>query len=351
MAVLPAGLARGHRGNPAASLRIQLLYGAPKLLSGLSSQVLSLTEKKILHQHYKQSLERLQRLHKATPESVVHFLGGSLPLTGLLEIRQISLLGMISRLDSGSILRRLAVNTLSVSKPSSRSWFLQVRSLCAKYSLPDPLTILSTPSSKHSFNKAVKSKITDFWEQKLRSDAALLSSLEYFKPQFYSLSKPHPIWTSAGNNPHEAEKACCQARMLSGRFWSCWLARHWLGDPSGSCSLPTCHLDPTPGTLTHILLYCEDLSVTRQRVFFLWSEYLRDKPYLFPVVERYTVDCPDTERMQFILDCTVLPDVIDLHQQLGKMVHDSLLYLTRTLCYSIDKTRSKLMGKWNVHQW
>ena len=98
-AVLPAGLARGHRGNPAASLRIETLYGSPKLLSGLPSLVLSKAEKDILHHHYKQSLERLQRLHKATPEPVFCFLGGSLSLTALLELRQLSLFGMVSRLD------------------------------------------------------------------------------------------------------------------------------------------------------------------------------------------------------------------------------------------------------------
>ena len=351
MAVLPAGLARGHRGNPAASLRIQLLYGAPKLLSGLSSQILSLTEKKILHQHYKQSLERLQRLHKATPEAVVHFLGGSLPLTGLLELRQINLFGMISRLDPGNILHRLAHNTLSASKRASRSWFLQVGDLCIKYSITDPLTLLSNPPTKSSFNRSAKSKVIDFWETKLRSDATLLSSLTFFKPEFYSLTKPHPIWTSAGNNPHESEKACCQARMISGRFRTCWLARHWSGDSSGSCSLPSCHLNPTPGTLAHILLECEDLSIARQGVYALWANYLRDKPYLFPIVRRYTVECSDIEKIQFILDCSVLPDVIALHQRLGKMVHDSLFYLTRSLCYSIEKTRSKLLGRWNVHQW
>ena len=79
--VLPAGLARGHCGNPAAFLRIELLYGSPQLLSGLSSLVLSKAEKDIHHQHYKVSLDCLQRLHKATLEPVVNFLGGSLPLT------------------------------------------------------------------------------------------------------------------------------------------------------------------------------------------------------------------------------------------------------------------------------
>ena len=65
--VLPAGLARAHRGNPAASLRIELLYGYPRLLSGLSSLVLSKAEKDILHHHYKVSLERLQRPDPSQP--------------------------------------------------------------------------------------------------------------------------------------------------------------------------------------------------------------------------------------------------------------------------------------------
>ena len=347
-AVLPAGLARGHCGNPAASLRIEILYGSPKLLSGLASLVLSKAEKDIQHHHYKQSLERLQRLHKATPEPVVCFLGGSLPLTALLEFRQMSLFGMVSRLDSSSILHRHATFTLSNAKPSSRSWFLMIRDISTKYSLPDPLMILSNPPTKSSFKRSSKAKIVDFWESKLRADASHLDSLIFFKPQFYSLSKPHPIWTSAGNNPYEVEKACCQARMLSGRFRTCWLSRHWSGDSTGFCSLPTCRLNPTPGTLTHILSECEDLAPARQRVFSLWAQYLRDKPFLLPIIRKYTTTGDATQYMQFMLDCTVLPDVITLKQQEGRLVYDSLLYLTRTLCFSVDKARNKLLGKWNV---
>ena len=39
-AVLHTGLARNHRGNVAASIRIDKIYGVPVLLSGLSSLVL-----------------------------------------------------------------------------------------------------------------------------------------------------------------------------------------------------------------------------------------------------------------------------------------------------------------------
>ena len=166
-AVLPAGLAKGHRGNPGASLRIELLYGVPRLLSGLASQVLNKSEKDILHSHYKKSLERLQRLHSGTPEPVVCFLGGSLPLTALLDFRQLSILGMITRLDSSSILHTLAKNTLSDARPSSRSWFFQAEQLCSKYLLPVPITLLHNPPTKCSFKPTVKFYIVDFWETNL----------------------------------------------------------------------------------------------------------------------------------------------------------------------------------------
>ena len=57
--VLPAGLARGHHGNPAAALRVEKLYGSPVLLSGLASLVLSTTEQTSLDHHYKVHLESL----------------------------------------------------------------------------------------------------------------------------------------------------------------------------------------------------------------------------------------------------------------------------------------------------
>ena len=62
-AVLPAGLARRHHGNPAASLRVHQLYGIPVLLSGLSALVLSKQELDILDHHHKITLERFLKLY------------------------------------------------------------------------------------------------------------------------------------------------------------------------------------------------------------------------------------------------------------------------------------------------
>ena len=82
-AVLHTGMARGHRGNPQASLRVHQLYGTPVLMSGLAPLVLSKQEVQMIEQQYKETLRCLLRLHEGTPRSVVYFLAGSLPGTAV----------------------------------------------------------------------------------------------------------------------------------------------------------------------------------------------------------------------------------------------------------------------------
>ena len=95
--VLSAGLARGHRGNPAASLKVEQLYGVPVLLSGTAALVLKPAECKILDSHYKKKIQFLQKLFDKTPDCVVFFLGGSLPASALLHLRQLSFFSIILR--------------------------------------------------------------------------------------------------------------------------------------------------------------------------------------------------------------------------------------------------------------
>ena len=142
---------------------------------------------------------------------------------------------------------------------------------------------------QQAFKKLIKSKVLDFWEKKFRSDASNLPSLLYFKADFYSLVRPHPIWQSAGNNPYEIRKATIQAKLLSGRYRSCWLSRHWSGNASGDCLLPHCHMTcPTPGTIEHLLLQCEDLDPPRKRILALWNDTFLIFPQLVPIFKKYS---------------------------------------------------------------
>ena len=225
--VLSSGLAKGHSGNPAASLRIEKIFGAPVLLSGLASLVLGRAELTAIGDHYKVSLERLQRHYRGTPAPVVFFMAGSLPAAALLHLRQYTLFGMIARLGPTHILFQLGWSILSADILSHKSWFHQIMEISEKYMLPDPISIMMNPPSKDSLKTLAKLKVLDWWENKLRSDIALLPSLSMFKAEFMSLSVPHPIWTSAISSNYEVRKATVQARMLGGRYRTCWLRMHW----------------------------------------------------------------------------------------------------------------------------
>ena len=94
--------------------------------------------------------------------------------------------------------------------------------------------------TKEQIKTTVRKKIVGYWKLKLCDDARRLDSLQHFKPYFYSLAKPHPVFTSAGSSPYEVEKSKVQARMLSGRYRTERLRRHWSQNRDSFCLLPTC---------------------------------------------------------------------------------------------------------------
>ena len=279
-AVLPAGIARQHNANAAAAaLRVEKLYGLPVLLSGLAALVFSQKEQETLDHHHKAKLERLQKLYPCTPAPVVFFLAGTLPASAVLHLRQLSLPGMIGRLGSNSILHRHGCEILSSPPaspiPSRQSWFHQLRSLCETYSLPDPIYILANPPSKLEWKKVTKAQVIKLWTKRLRAEAASKPSLANFRASHMSLCSPSPIWTSCYNSPYEMKKASIQARMISGRYRTCWMRRHWAEEESGVCRIPGCTGD-APGTLLHLATgQCPGLASANAAAAAHWSSFLR----------------------------------------------------------------------------
>ena len=209
----------------------------------------------MVDQYMKKKSQNLQKMMDRTPACVVAFLGGCLPGTALLHLRQLTNFGMITRMP-GSILHKHGMNVLTSARPSAASWFQQIRGLCLQYQLPHPLSLLSdTPAlTRAKFRKLIKSKVVDYWEVALRNESSGLTSAPYFNPAFMSLARPHPIWTSCGSNPFECHKASLASRMLSGRYLTDKLQRHWTVNKAGLCLLPTCS-PPAEGSLDHLLLH------------------------------------------------------------------------------------------------
>ena len=211
------------------------------------------------------------------------------------------------------------------------------------YALPHPLTILQQKPSKKEFKKQVKAKVLSYWESQLRGESSLLPSLKYFHPEFMNLTKPHPIWATAGSNPYEVSKAIQQARFLSGRYRSNSLTKHWSNsNREGYCLAVTC--DNQVETIEHILVHCKSYSDCRQRLYYLWLNTQNTVVHNL-IIEALTSDAEYL--VQFILDCSVLPKVISATQAHGSEILSILFSLTRSWCFSIHRQRMKSLGRWN----
>ena len=342
-AVLHTGIARSHRGNPAASVRIHQLYANPVLMTGLGALVLSDSEVKMIDQHHKEVLRNLQRLLPRTPQPVVYFLAGALPGAAHVHLRQLSIFGMITRMPESNILHKHAKNVYNCTTLTSKSWFHRIRELCLLYQLPHPSELMENPAPKDAFKTLVKKRVVDHWENKLRIDAAKLKSLEHFHPQFMSLSSPHPIWVTAASSPTKVVMASIQSLLISGRYRTQSLCSHWSENNSGICKLSeTCQIEED---ITHFIQHCSALNNTREKLLNFTQSYLKSYPLVTAIVELY---CTPESRLfpQFIIDCSVLPEVITAVQINGKDILTHLYNITRIWCYSLHRDRLKILGRW-----
>ena len=154
------------------------------------------------------------------------------------------------------------------------------------YGLPHPLVFMDTPLSKEKFKNLVKFKVMDYWEQNLRNEAGPLTSLQYFKPAYMSLARPHAVWWTAGGNPYEVSKTIVQCKMLSGCYRTAKLSSYW-SETGDSCK-----------TIEHILLHCPAYATSQARNVSNWQE---DKSPEIESLLNQALQKSSTYLMQFLL--------------------------------------------------
>ena len=152
---------------------------------------------------------------------------------------------------------------------------------------------------------------------------------------------PHPIYGTAGSNPYEVAKAVVQGRMLSGRYRTELLTRHWSSNQLGFCKGIFCN--QVPESLEHILLWCPSYNQIRAQTVRLWVN--NQDPYVYRLIVNILGSSPSV-LVKFILDASTNSQTIALVQVLGPEVLKIIFHLTRTWCFSIHRKRLSLLGRW-----
>ena len=189
----------------------------------------------------------------------------------------------------------------------------------------------------------MKTAVSTYWHKQLVAQAANLPSLHYLRCPFLPLgSGPHPLWWTCQTSPSAVRAATIQAKMLSGRYRSCWLRRHWTGD-SGACRLPGC--GKSPGDTAHLISgECSALHPYLATSRIHLQELLAPHPQLLPLV----LDALEADRettTTFILDPSTNPLVLVLCQHHGRSsVLGPLFRACRAWVWAAHRTRMRLLG-------
>ena len=162
-----------------------------------------------------------------------------------------------------------------------------------------------------------------------------------------SLKKPHPIWRTAGSSPAKVTMATVQAIMLSGRYRTQLLCSHFTPQGSKICQLSQCCKESgAVEDLRHILTQCKALDDTRETLINFAFDYSRNCEPIKLIVSQYC-NASHPQFCQFLVDCSILPEIIAVTQINGSSILDELFHITRTICYSLHKARLKILGRWN----
>ena len=109
--------------------------------------------------------------------------------------------------------------------------------------------------------------------------------------------------------------------MMSGRFRSEHLARHWSKNKLGYCLADTC--GETTGDLEHLLVHCPALTSTRERLWTMYFEHSVMYPALFQFLSRLEKSLPQV-MVQFLMDPTAFPEIWEIWELFGQPAIDLL---------------------------
>ena len=155
------------------------------------------------------------------------------------------------------------------------------------------------------------------------------------------------VWKTAGSSPSKVVKATMKSLMVSGRYRTEYLCRHWSKNTLGSCLLSS-SCKSTTEDLTHILLDCPSLQPTRDKLVSFTMDFCNQNPHIGQLILCY-MSPSHPMFCQFLLDCSVIPETISLTQIHGPETLNYLFHVTRTWCYALHRERLKLLGRWNVY--
>ena len=123
-----------------------------------------------------------------------------------------------------------------------------------------------------------------------------------------SLSSPHKLFLAAGSKTYKVCKARIQMKFLCQQYPCGEKTRHWTPEnPSGFCTFPSCYSHKVVESPEHILLHCSAYTNVRNNMISLCLKLKNSISHgIFMTI---LLTNPNQTRMQFLLDCSTIPEI------------------------------------------
>ena len=319
--------------SPTLKLHIFRTYTCPILRSGLSSFSLRTAQLEPLALFQRKTLKSILQLSKTAPTPAIHFLTGELPIEGKVHRDIFSTFYSIwynPDTKIHSIVKYLTQNC----KENSRTWSAHIRHLCKKYGLEDPFTSLcKDPPSKAEYKELVATKITAFYEKKLRKDASSNSLMGFLNVSTLGLRGRHHPAISNMITTREVKLSRAHLKFLSGNYLT-YEVKHNQSGGSRHCRI--CMNESE--SIIHVIVACPGMADVRQK---LLKELRQLCSQTRNNINLDELAQDEKNLCQFILD----PSSLNLETRVSlsdPSIH-ALFKFSREYCYIIDKTRIGLL--------
>ena len=270
-ALLGVGLHGVDGMDPPTAHKTITLFVLPRLIYGLEATILTKDRITQLGIFYKGLLRQVQNLPENVASEAVYILLGALPVEAYIDMKILSLVGAIARLDWEHPLRQIGIRQLATGTLAKQSWFVYAAETGLKYSIDVP-NQLQHPWPKLTWKAHYKSTVQSFWENIIYTEAPRKKTLSWLIPQ--ERGKCHPLWLSCRGNPFHINAASTRARMLTGRFRvQATISKFSKGDISPTCCL--CGLETED--IEHMVARCPSLAEVRsEKIKELCSMYIEE---------------------------------------------------------------------------
>jgi hypothetical protein len=331
-AMIPAGMYGLDGLSPVTMRKLITAYVIPRMLHGLEAIILTKTETERLERGYRNILRNLLSLRKNVATAAIYLMFGMLPIKAELDLRILTLYGIVTRQQENTVIKDLARRQLANQASPSTSWFRYVADVAKEYGLHSMIhSALEIHFSKAEWKRTVNKSIQDTWFFRLQYEATQRSTLKFLDISMLNPGEAHPLW------PHTAhsfgvQAASYRAKMIAGTYLLC--------------------SDPVED-LPHFITKCTALEDVREPIML---------NNLYPLAKQLNLDVPDDSKnkCRFILNGGLVrsPKCLSTKMKTKRVSDGDRLARTReselfiklqsvcsTLCYKLHQRRAHLLAR------